>query len=210
MTDRKPDAGVWRKSIVRQRLRHATAAIHQAMHEHPGFVRLLEGRMTLLEYRTLLSRLYGFHWPLERGLREAPHEVLGGFNVRQRERSWALRADLCALGMIGVDIDLLPLCEGLGPVRSNAELLGRLYVVEGAGLGGRVLAAELDGLLGAHEADGRRFFTGRAAPDPLPWPAFCGWLETQGARADLGVMVESAETTFRAMADWLAGNELNA
>jgi heme oxygenase len=105
-------------------------------------------------------------------------------------------------------IDSLPLCDHLPAVRSTAELLGRLYVVEGAGLGGRVLAARLDGLLGPHGTGGRQFFAGRPAPDPLPWPAFCRRLEAPGARADIGAVVASAETTFSAMAHWLAEGEI--
>jgi len=198
-----------RNLSVRQRLRHATAAIHQTLHLAPGFVRLVEGRMTQSDYRALLARLYGFHWPLERGLRAAPPEILGGFDVRERERAGALRADLGVLGLTGADIDSLPLCERLRPVGSNAELLGRLYVVEGAGLGGRVLAAKLDELLADRGAEGRRFFAGRDAPDPLPWAAFCGWLEAQGEAADIGAVIDSAKTTFRVMAAWLAEDELN-
>jgi heme oxygenase len=198
-----------RSPTVRQQLRHATAAIHQSLHDHPGFVRLVEGRMTLSDYRDLLARLHGFHWPLERGLRAAPPDTLCGFNVRQRERSWALRADLRVLGLTGADIDSLPVCDCLRPVGSNAELVGRLYVVEGAGLGGRALAAKLEGLLGDGGSEGRLFFAGRAAPDPLPWPSFCRWLEAQGGRADIDVVIESAETTFHALADWLREGERN-
>lgn len=198
-----------RNPTVRQQLRHATADIHEALHRHPGFIRLLEERMTLMDYRALLARLHGFHWPLERDLRPASPEVLCGFDVLARERSPALRADLRTLGMSQSGIDSLPVCEGLRPVRSNAELIGRLYVVEGAALGGRVLAARLDGLLGADGAEGRQFFTGRAPPDPLPWPAFCRLLEAQGEGADIRAVIESADTTFRAMADWLAEGETN-
>lgn len=87
--------------------------------------------------------------------------------------------------------------------------MGRLYVVEGSALGGRVLASRLDGLLGPDGTEGRRFFSGRAAPDPLPWPAFCGLLEAQGARADVDAVIEGAETTFHALSDWLAEGDVH-
>jgi len=163
--------------------------------------------MSLAEYRALVARLYGFHWALDRGLRKAPPQVLGGLNTGERERSPALRADLRALGLADAEIDRLPLCDALSPVRSYAALLGRLYVVEGAALGGRVLAAKLDGVLEGRGVEGRAFFLGRASPDPLPWPAFCDLLEAQGAPAGIAAMTKSAETTFRAMARWLAGGE---
>jgi heme oxygenase len=202
-----PSAG--RRTTVRQQLRDATTTIHQALHDHPGFVRLLDGRLSREDYRTLLARLYGFHWPLEYGLRAARCELPGGFDVRERERCPAPRADLCVLGMTVPQIDAPPYCESIPPVRSSAEALGRLYVVEGAALGGRVLAAKLDSLLGGLGNMGRQFFSGRPAPDPLPWPAFCGWLEALGAGADMDEVIEGADTTFRAMAHWLAEGELN-
>jgi heme oxygenase len=194
---------------LRERLRRSTAATHQTLHEQPCFVRLVEGRMDLFEYRALLARLYGFHWQLESGLRATSPEIICGLNLRRRERSPALRADLCFLGMTCADIDALPLCDLQRPVSSTSELLGRLYVVEGAGLGGRVLASKLNGLLGDDGPEGRSFFIGRAAPDPLPWPVFCAWLEVQGRFADIGIVIESAEVTFRAMACWLAERESN-
>lgn len=204
------DTGPRKAPGVRQQLRQATAAVHEALHHQPDFVRLLERRITLPEYRTLLARLYGFHGPLERELRTAAPEILRGFNVRERERSPALRADLGRLGMGEWEINALPVCEGLHPVRSNAELMGRLYVVEGAALGGRIMAAGLDRLLGFDGSEGRQFFSGRAAPDPLPWPAFCRLLEAQDPGADIDAMIDSARTTFHAMALWLNEGEAHA
>lgn len=200
-----PGATAGRRRTVRLQLRDATADVHEALHRHPAFVSLLEGRIALPTYRALLARLHGFHTALERDLRDASPEILRGFDVRALERSPDLRADLLALGLSDRDIEALPVCEGLRSVRSNAELMGRLYVVEGSALGGRVLAARLDGLLGPAGTAGRRFFTGRAAPDPLPWPAFCRLLEAQAA--DVEAMIEGADTTFHALADWLAGSD---
>ncbi len=112
--------------------------------------------------------------------------------------------------MTATEIDSLPVCDRLPPVRTNAELLGRLYVVEGAGLGGSVLAAKLVRLLaGDRETEGRRFLAGLAAPDPLPWPTFWKCLEIRRALANTVVIVKSAETTFRTMADWLSEGEHN-
>jgi heme oxygenase len=194
---------------VRQQLRHATAPVHEAMHGYPGFARLLDGRLTISEYRALLARLYGFHWALERQLRSTPREILGDFDARSRERAPELRADLSFVGMPRKEIDALPLCEALRPVGSNAELFGRLYVVEGAGLGGHVMVRKLGVVLGDQTMDGRQFFGGRPPPDPLPWPKFCELLESRAECADLGAVIAGAERTFLALAQWLREGELN-
>lgn len=188
---------------VRQRLRANTAEIHEALHHHPGFVSLLEMRITPLEYRGLLARLYGFHETFERFLHVASPEVLRGLSAHKLERTSALRADLRALGMSGFEIDALPLCKDLRPVRSRTELMGRMYVVEGSALGGRVMASKLDGMLGVGNMRGRTFLAGRSAPDPLPWPDFCRLLETLNGPTDVEDIIESAMMTFRILADWL-------
>jgi len=197
-----PTSGL-QSHTIREKLRRSTASAHQAMHEHLGFVGLMEERISLVEYKALLARLYGFHCSLERGLRAAPFQILDIFNLRQRERSLALRADLRFLGMTEAEIHSLPQCEFLPAVSSKSDLLGRLYVVEGAGLGGRVLASKLNGLLGDHGSKGRSFFAARPAQDPLPWPAFCEWMEVQSRAIDISIAISSAEMTFRALAYWL-------
>lgn len=191
-------------SHVRQRLRHATSTVHEALHRHSDFVSLLEERISLPDYRALLARLHGFQAPLEHGLRDASPDVLRGLNLQACARTPALRADLRALGMSEPEIDALPVCDRLGSVRSHPELLGRLYVVEGSALGGRLMASRLDGLLGPGRTEGRQFFYGRSAPDPLPWPAFCRLLEAGEVRSDIDAVIESAGTTFNALAHWLS------
>jgi heme oxygenase len=191
--------------VVRESLRAATASVHEALHQHPGFSALIEGRLTMAEYRALLARLHGFHWPLERVLRAASDETLLGFDVLGREKAQLLRDDLLWLGVQPQEIEFGPACDFVPAVRTHAELLGQLYVVEGAGLGGRILARKLDGLLGAGALDGRRFFLGRPAPDPLPWAVFCRRLEAWAERDDRLAMARSAERTFRALQQWLQG-----
>jgi len=194
---------------VRQRLRDATAPVHEAMHSNRSFASLIEGKLTIHEYRTLLARLYGFHFALERQLCAVPPSVLGDINVRGRERSAGLKADLSFLGMRPQEIDQLPLCDTRALLESHVELLGCLYVIEGSGLGGKVLARKLDSLLGEKTTEGRQFFSGRPAPDRLSWPELCGLLEGQAEHGDIGLMVASAERTFLALANWLGEDEID-
>ena len=55
--------------MVRARLQCATGDIHESLHRHPKFVRLMGGVLTKPEYSELLARLYGFHHPLGMRLR---------------------------------------------------------------------------------------------------------------------------------------------
>jgi heme oxygenase len=194
----RSDAGV-----ARARLRSETADTHERLHRHPGFSGLLRGSLTKAQYSSLLARLYGFHCPLERSLRAIPANMTSGIDLLEREKAHLLHADLVAVGVSGREIDLLPVCKALPEICSPGALIGCLYVIEGAGLGGSILAKKLDFLLGPEVISGRRFFLGRTSPDSLPWGVFCGLLETCASDGNLDHIFDGAHKTFDAFELWL-------
>jgi heme oxygenase len=199
----------WRKKLsasshtARAQLRQATADIHETLHQHPGFGRLMSGSLTLAEYFKLLARLYGFYNPLEYALSIAQPRLYSPIDLKAREKAHLLRADLITIGMSESKIDALPLCRTIPKIWSSDHIMGCLYVVEGAGLGGSVMAGRLNHLLGGGNPAGRQFFLGRIDPDPLPWTKFCQLLEAYSEEGDLAEILVSARRTFRAMARWL-------
>jgi heme oxygenase len=188
---------------ARTELRRTTADIHETLHRHRGFAELMQGSLTMPEYSRLLGCLYGFHHPLECAFRAMPAGAVGSLDLASREKAHLLRADLIAVGMSEAKINSLPLCPFLPEMRSLGDIVGCLYVVEGAGLGGNVIARRLDYLLGCGGVAGRRFFLGRPDPDPLPWSDFCQWLETCAQAGHLAEIVGSAGRCFEAIAKWL-------
>jgi heme oxygenase (biliverdin-IX-beta and delta-forming) len=198
---------------VRARLRHATADIHENLHQHPAFTRLMAGILTMPEYSALLGRLYGFHWPLEISLRAVSGrqlgEPVGPIDPATRKTALLLHADLLHLGVSQPEIDAIPLCDALPAIASPEEVVGCLYVIEGSGLGGKVMARKLDRLLGAHDRAGRQFLMGQAEADPLHWPLFCRWLEAWAAGRDLVAITRSARRTFESMETWLRSGDDN-
>jgi heme oxygenase len=188
---------------ARARLRSATADTHERLHRHPGFSGLLRGSLTMSQYSQLLARLYGFHRPLERALRMVPVSMRSGIDLLAREKAHLLHADLIAVGLAESAIDALPACKTLPEISSPAALVGCLYVIEGSGLGGSILAKKLDFLLGTEGTRRRRFFLGRTSPDPLPWGEFCGLLETCADDGNLNDLIEGARNTFDALELWL-------
>jgi heme oxygenase len=191
---------------ARAMLQRATLDIHESIHHAPAFVRLMAGTSTSPQYSALLRRLLGFHRPLERALRFAADNA----TTRKREKAYLLRSDLLALGVSRSRIVAIPTCRSLPAVTSPDEVWGCLYVIEGAGLGGKVIARTLDTLLGTHGSAGRRFFLGRPEPDPLPWPCFCRLLESHAAQGDLAAITASARRTFESLALWLAQEDDDA
>lgn len=184
--------------LVRPSLRHvlreATQEIHQRLHRHAGFAAVAAGDIDLLRYRHLLSRLYGFHRGIEHRL------ALGA------AQSAALAEDLVTLGMDRKTIERLPRCTALPAMDTQAKRLGALYVIEGAALGGRVLARGLDRLLGTPGVAGRQFFAGQGSQTGAKWQAFLAELERCcDDDSEVADAVTAAQDMFAAFEIWLNG-----
>ncbi|WP_428542093.1 biliverdin-producing heme oxygenase [Rhodopila sp.] len=184
-------------------LRRATDAAHARLHHAPAFARLAAGRIDLAEYRRLLARLWGFHHPIEHRLRAAPWPTAAAVLLPQRRRAHLLHQDLRDLGLQPnqiADLPRVPL-DRLPALTDAARFLGCLYVREGATLGGRLLAAALDPLLGPAAVSGRRFLLG-SRNDPALWRLLCEALETVEPNHRDG-LIAGARESFAALEAWL-------
>lgn len=184
---------------VRKALRSATHDIHERLHRHPALAAVQAGTIDRIAYRRLLARLYGFHIGFERAARIAP------------ERSVRLERDLASLGVSPERLAALPPCHGFPTMAEPEALLGALYVVEGAALGGVTLARGLDGLMGVGVLDGRRFFTGNPSGTGSAWRAYLARLSATPHSAETqATIIATATATFALFERWLGGwNETN-
>ncbi|MCG8927814.1 biliverdin-producing heme oxygenase [Lentzea sp. CC55] len=176
------------------RLRTDTRAAHRALEDDLGF---LPGTITPARYESVLSAFLGFHEPLEEALTASitahalPWELTAG--------EGRLTADLRALGWSPERIASLPRSSA-PDVPPLPALIGTLYVVEGAKLGGRVITRWVRDELGpapvsffAADGDARRGFRrfGVMAEAVLP------------AR-DATAACEAANRCFARFQEWLA------
>ena len=121
---------------VMSRLRDQTRPQHEAA--EAVLAHLMESP-SLREYRSVLERWYGFYAVLEPRL-DAWHRRTGLLDREPRRRLPLRPTDLDALGCGRAALPGLPRCPDVPPIRTTADGLGALYVVEGSTLGGRVLA----------------------------------------------------------------------
>lgn len=185
-------------ATVRQSLRLGTAAAHERLHGLQPFADLAAGRLTRAGYAALLHRLFGFHLAVEASLAAAPSLARFGIDLGARRRSGMLRQDLRVLGAPAPGTVMAPLPR----ITTAAEAMGRLYVTEGATLGGRILARGLDRLLGPGDG-GRAFLLGHGARHGAMWAGFCAALELCGAGVGCQEgLLRGAEGTFAAFEGW--------
>lgn len=156
-----------RTSALMARLNAATAALHDDRD-------LFAGRVSWLDYRLYLVRLYGFHAAVEAALTAFRPLASVVADASLRNHKTALIAhDLVALGLDRRDLHQLPrmtLTAQLG----LPEALGWTYVVESATLRGKLVLRRL----------------ARQLPD-----------EVQRASAYLGCYGEEAATRWRELGD---------
>ena len=187
-------------SPLRQELKRETAALHQRLEAQLG---LLDPALSLPRYRRVLQMLYGFYAPLEAGL--APLAAAGrplGFPLRAR--SELIEDDLVALGLSRREVAEQPRCGVLPRLSCPEDLAGCLYVLEGACLGGQVIAPLLNRRFGVAQGSGASFFVGDAERTSARWMLVLAWLEVvvrSGARSE--EIVAAARATFHTLGRWV-------
>ena len=191
---RGPDA-----SPLRQQLKRETAALHRRLEMALG---LLESELSLDRYRRVLELFFGFYAPVEAGL--ARMAAAHPFALPLWDRAALLESDLLSVGLSQREIADLPRCADLPRLSCAEDLAGCLYVVEGACLGGQVIAPVLRERVGVAKDSGASFFIGDAEGTRARWSLFLAWLEglvrAGSASADI---VAAARATFLAFARWV-------
>jgi len=112
---------------------------------------LFGANVTPADYRTYLSRTYGFIVPLESALTMAPG-LEEHIDVKARAKAALIVHDLLALGMSLHDVNQLPQCLSVPTFRGPAAALGWMYVIERPLLSSAVIRGHLSNFLRAEMA----------------------------------------------------------
>ena len=102
---------------------------------------------TRTDYRTYLTRIYGFVVPLEAALAHAPG-LADIIDLPARAKSALLLYDLLALGLTLEQVKELPQCLAIPSFRGPAAALGWMYVVERPMLQAAVVRSHVEAALG--------------------------------------------------------------
>ncbi|MEQ8234864.1 MAG: biliverdin-producing heme oxygenase [Gammaproteobacteria bacterium] len=200
------NAGAGGPDDVLLALRTATAAVHDALERE---LDLLRPDLTLDEYATVLARMAAFYAPLERRIHGLPDLAAQVPALTARRKLPLLERDLRALAARGVAWsagDHVP--DALLPcVDAVPTALGCLYVLEGATLGGRVIAPHLARCLGLSATDGAAFHAGYGDATGRMWRGMQGALRAAGHGAARTAMIAAATTTFAGLAAWCAARQ---
>ena len=130
--------------MILQRLREETSRNHSAIESQ---MPVRDPSMSRETYCQLLTRFWGYYAPLE-GLLRAEIEIYWPdqeYICSERAKVPHLEKDLQALGE---SRELLERCTNLPQLKTPDQVLGCLYVIEGATLGGKIISKHLLANLG--------------------------------------------------------------
>ena len=183
-------------SSILTRLRLETRGEHEAVER---VLNLMDVALTAGAYRQRLAQFYGFYRPLEAALQTRCALQFAALLPRLKKTT-LLRQDLQHLG---VDAEDLPLCHLLPPIQSEAEVLGCLYVMEGATLGGRLITQHVQAKFGIMPATGGSFFEGYGAHTGKMWQTMRQLLLSCAVDTPTeNAIVGSAIATFASLRGW--------
>lgn len=144
-------------------LKQATRTEHQQLDQHPRLSPLMHSALQLSDYQCALTGLYGGQVALETAVQAGLERLELAYPLVLR--SPALVRDLGALNVALPNLNCLLQTSTLN-IRTVSQLIGALYVLEGAKLGGQVIARNVQRRLGG-QVDGQvagqvpsEFFTG--------------------------------------------------
>jgi heme oxygenase len=196
--------------MILKRLKQATSASHTALENQ---LPLMNTDLTRDEYGQFVSRFFGFYAPLESQLLASPLWQTLAFDYHARQKTPRLKQDLSSLGNSADVLAVTPHCTDLPALTTPEQLLGCLYVIEGATLGGRVISRHLQNQLGLTSESGGAFFDGYGTETGLRWKAFCTMLsrnaDSSGDEGRHEAIVAGANRTFEALTRWLFPTSLH-
>jgi heme oxygenase len=179
-------------------LKRETAAIHEKVMDESWSRRLLSADYTLPEYARLLQKYYGFYFPLETLLLALPVPV---FHPSRAKHS-LLREDLRVLSPHWSFEAAI--CRKLPAVMDVPSALGICYVLEGATLGGQIIAKHLKISLGLKDQDGLSFFRGYGPETAKMWNAFkANTRDIVRTPQEFTGMLDAALRTFDSLSEWM-------
>ena len=189
--------------MLLDRLKNETRESHERLERD---LDLLGPGYTCDRYTRLLGRFYGYYDPWERLACNSDFPLLRDV-LAERGKSNRLASDLRALGLSDDRIGALPRCDYLPPADSEAKILGTLYVMEGATLGGQIISRHVCAAFALRDGRGCSFFSSYGDQVGRMWQSFRQVLSGYSRTDRDDIIVDSASETFRTMHTWLVARD---
>ena len=186
--------------MITQRLRSGTSHWHELTEKGAFSAEIMNGTLSLEQYKTLLVKNYMIHFFAEDLLHKSDISIqLPGLELEERKRLAFLQSDLEALNVKIPDLTTL---ENPFEIESKYDALGLMYVLEGSTLGGRVILKALARNPDFADVKAFRFYEGHGEDTGHFWKKYQEILinEANDESAEDRI-VNAANKTFEKVAD---------
>jgi heme oxygenase len=185
--------------MITERLKSETRPQHEALETVAFSKKIMDGSLSLAEYKVLLSHNYIVNSLIEEKL-QAMHEfkTIEGLDFDQRLKTNKLIADLEVLQL---DKEVLDAQKPHFELNDKYEALGAFYVLEGSTLGGAMISRQLVKNENLKEVNGFHYYGVYGELVGPMWKAFQQVLinEAAGNKENEDKMVKKAAETFDLM-----------
>ena len=149
-------------------LKNGTADVHR---EVELVFPLMRSHVTMEVYRKVLARLCAFYFSLEENYADFYDSYGVTLKLDQRRKFQLLAADLRGVGFADSQINALQAPQDVPAITCVEDLIGTLYVIEGATLGGHVIQVVLKKKLQLND-DQLHYFNSYGAETQSMWRDF--------------------------------------
>jgi heme oxygenase len=187
-------------TMILAALREQTRPLHDRVEKRLDLLALTRSPE---RYRTVLQRFYGFYVPVEeRLLMLLAANPVPGLDYQERYKTPKLVRDLNVL-LPQLSLADLPLCPTLPSLDGSEQVVGCLYVLEGASLGAQIISRHLREAQGITPENGGAFFHAYGAETGRMWKNF-GTAATEFAdhSATPELIIAAACETFECLEAW--------
>lgn len=186
--------------LVGNVLRQATHSNHLRLNRHTMLFDLTQPELSLTKYRNLLRAYRHFYAGVECNINKYLIKYPGTFQYAERYKLPWLVDDLVFFHDAEEAPDLIiSRALYLPEIQQVGQLIGVLYTLEGATLGGQVISRSLAEHHGLTSSKGARFFNGYGVNTTNMWQVFLRFAESiSDNEVECNAAIISACNTFRA------------
>ena len=191
--------------MLQEILKQATNRQHDHLEQLMFVDKIMNGSLSVEEYKQILLTNYLVHARFEKNFHERlDSDLQQELHTNQRTKLAALEQDLIELNINQPKINSAK--SSIQILQNNAAILGAMYVLEGATLGGNVIVKKLKINPNLQNLHLNFYYYQVYGADLIArWKSFCQVLNTKVAAEDYETSIQSALQVFDYFASAMQG-----
>lgn len=189
--------------MILNKIREKTLGYHD---DFTGWAnKILTGTADKEHYVHVLKTFYGFYAPFEQKLESIQEWKDYDFDLTKRRKAQMLVEDMKALGISEDEIKEIPMNSNLPQMNNLGQALGAMYVIEGATLGGQIIANKINEGLGYSVGNGASFFNSYRDNVRPMWKEFSDFINKYSDDTNItDPIVDASDETYHRFNEWLS------